>query len=353
MIGQTVSHYKILEKLGGGGMGIVYRADDTQLKRTVALKFLPPSLTLDTEAQERFVHEARAASALDHSNICTIHEIGRTDDGQLFIVMACYDGETLKKKLEQGPLQIDQAMDIAIQIASGLVRAHEAGIVHRDIKPANIMLTTRGEVKILDFGLAKLGGGSALTRTGTTLGTAAYMSPEQACGGQVDQRTDIWSLGAVLYELLAGQRAFPSDYEQALVYSILNEEPRPLKRLRPEIPVPVEQIVSKALTKKPEERYQTAEELLSDLTIARGKEAPGGTIAAAEAIERKRMKKLIRRLSVAGLAAITLGVGIFIVIPLVQDQAIASNPRPLPLPVSKTVPAMGRLPISKTYCPAL
>ena len=327
MVGKTVSHYKILEKLGEGGMGVVFKAEDTTLKRTVALKFLPPSLTNASEAQERFVHEARAASALDHPNICTIHEIAQADDGRQFIVMACYEGATLKKMLEQGPLEIDQAMDIAIQVASGLLCAHGAGIVHRDIKPANIMLTTHSQVKILDFGLAKLGGGSVLTKTGTTLGTAAYMSPEQARGEQVDQRSDLWSLGAVLYELLTGRRAFQSDYEHALVYSILNEEPKPIRSLRPEVPEVVEQIVQKSMSKGLEKRYQMAEELLSDLKIARGKEAPGGTIAAAEAMKRLGRKKLVRRLVMAAASALILAAALFIGLPLMQDQALASNPR--------------------------
>ncbi len=222
MIGTTISHYKILEKLGEGGMGVVYKAEDTKLKRTVALKFLPPELTRDPEAKERFIHEAQAASALDHNNICTIYEVAEIDDGQLFIAMACYEGETLKSRIAQGQLRIEEALDFVGQIAQGLVRAHEVGIVHRDIKPANIIVTTRGEVKIVDFGLAKLSGRTLLTKSGTTLGTAAYMSPEQARGEQVDQRTDIWSLGVVLYEMLTGKRPFESEYEQALVYSILN-----------------------------------------------------------------------------------------------------------------------------------
>ncbi len=327
MVGEVVSHYKILEKLGGGGMGVVYKAQDTRLNRTVALKFLPPTLTLDPEAQERFIHEARAASALDHSNICTIHDFGNTDDGQMFIVMACYEGQTLKKTIDQGPLDFDRALDIAIQIAEGLSRAHEAGIVHRDIKPANIFLTDHSEVKILDFGLAKLIGQSMLTKTGSTLGTAAYMSPEQARGEPVDQRSDIWSLGVVVYEMLTGQLPFKSDYEQALVYAILNEDPKPIRSVRPEVPEVIEQILGKALAKNREERYQTAEELLSDLKIARGKEEPGGTIAAAGAAKTKQKRKLRRRLIAAGLAAAILAVGLFVVTPLLQDQALASHPR--------------------------
>jgi serine/threonine protein kinase len=327
MIGQTISHYRILEHLGGGGMGVVYKAEDLTLHRTVALKFLPPTLTLDPEAQERFIHEARAASALDHSSICTIHEIGRTDDGQTFIVMACYEGETLKEKIGQGPLDIDLALDVAIQIAEGLVRAHEAGIIHRDIKPANIFLTAHDEVKILDFGLAKLAGQSMLTKTGTTLGTAAYMSPEQARGETVDQRTDIWSLGVVMYEMLTGHLPFTSDYEQALIYAILNENPKPIHQSRPEVPEAVEQIVAKALSKQLEDRYQTVKELLSDLKIARGKEAPGGTIAATEAVQRKKRRQLARRAIISGAAVAVILLALFVVWPMVQDQLLASNPR--------------------------
>jgi len=326
LIGNTLSHYKILEKLGEGGMGVVYKAEDTTLKRTVALKFLPPTLTLDPEAQERFIHEARAASALDHPNICTIHEIGYTDDSQMFIVMACYEGQTLKKTIEQGPLDIDLALDIAIQIAEGLARAHEAGIVHRDIKPANIFITNHSEVKILDFGLAKLSGQSMLTKTGSTMGTAAYMSPEQARGEPVDHRTDIWSLGVVLYEMLTGQLPFKSDYEQALVYSILNEELKPARSLRSEIPEVVDQIVTKALARNPEERYQKVNELLSDLKITRGTADTGGTIAVVEAMERKRRKRRVRGFAVAGAVLLVLVAGAFILAPLFQDQAIASNP---------------------------
>ena len=195
MEGQTVSHYRVLEKLGGGGMGVVYKALDTKLNRTVALKFLPPELTRDDEARQRFVQEAPAASALDHPNICTVYDIDSTADGQLFIAMAFYDGETLKKRIERGPLRVEEALDVAIQIAQGLKRAHEARIVHRDIKPANLMITKDGLIKIVDFGIAKLMGQTGLTRTGTTLGTVAYMSPEQVSIAEADQRPDVWALG--------------------------------------------------------------------------------------------------------------------------------------------------------------
>ena len=265
MIGQTISHYKILEKLGEGGMGVVYTAKDTKLKRTVALKFLPPDLTRDEDAKERFIHEAQAASALDHSNICTIYEIAETDDGQSFIAMAHYDGETLKEKIARGPLQDEGAVNITIQVAQGLSRAHESDIVHRDTKPANIIVTDRGEVKILDFGLAKLAGQTKVTKTGTTVGTAAYMSPEQARGEAVDHRTDIWSVGVMLYEMLTGQLPFKGDYEQAILYSIINEEPKALRKINPAVSPELEHIVNRALKKKPESRYSSAAELLKDL----------------------------------------------------------------------------------------
>ncbi len=235
MVGETVSHFKILDKLGEGGMGVVYKAQDLRLDRFVALKFLPLHLSAEEEEKQRFIHEAKAASALDHPNICNIHEIDEISiEGrdQMFICMAYYQGETLEKKIGCRPFKIDEAIDIALQISEGLARAHEAGIVHRDIKPANIMITDRGEVKILDFGLAKLRGRTKLTKTGTTLGTLAYMSPEQAKGEEMDHRSDIFSFGAVLYEMLTGLPAFKSDNVVAVVYSILDEEPEPMTGLR-------------------------------------------------------------------------------------------------------------------------
>ncbi len=265
MIGQIISHYKIIEQLGAGGMGLVYKAEDIKLRRQVALKFLPPELSYDPDAKERFVHEAQAASALDHPNICTVHEIGETQDGSLFIAMACYDGETLKDRIRRGPLNVNDALSIAAQVAHGLARAHEAGIVHRDIKPANIMVTSHGEVKILDFGVAKLAGLTKLTRTGSTVGTAAYMSPEQARGEDVDHRTDIWSLGVVLYEMIAGRAPFKSDYEQALVYEILNEDAKPLSDFSADLPDGLQAIVEKALAKDTANRYQHIEEMHADL----------------------------------------------------------------------------------------
>jgi len=264
MIGKTISHYKILEKLGEGGMGIVYKAEDTKLKRTVALKFLPPGLTRDPKAKERFLHEAQAAAALEHQNICNIYEIDE-DESQIFIVMSCFNGQTLKEKIESGPLKIDDALKIAIQAAEGLHAAHEKGIVHRDIKSANIMVTEKGQVKIMDFGLAKLKGQTKITKEGSTLGTAAYMSPEQAQGIDVDHRTDIWSLGVVLYEMIAGQLPFKGEYEQAVVYSIMNEQPEPLTALRTGVPMELERIVNKTMAKEPSKRYQHADDFIVDI----------------------------------------------------------------------------------------
>ena len=208
MIGKAVSHYRITRELGAGGMGVVYEAVDTKLDRTVALKFLPPESTRDPDAKARFVHEAKAASAIDHPNVCNIYEIDETEDGQLFLAMACYEGETLKDRIARGPLPIDEALDITRQVAEGLTEAHAREIVHRDIKPANIFITDDGLVKILDFGLAKLAGQTLLTKTGTTLGTAIYMSPEQARGDVTDHRTDLWCLGVVMYEMVTGQVPF-------------------------------------------------------------------------------------------------------------------------------------------------
>jgi serine/threonine-protein kinase len=265
MIGTVISHYKILEKFGAGGMGVVYKAEDTKLKRTVALKFLPPELTRDPEAKARFIHEAQAASILQHHNICTIHDIEETADCQLFIVMDFYDGVTLKNKIGEGLLTLEEALHIAIQIAEGLAKAHEKGIVHRDIKPANILITSDGIVKILDFGLAKLTGKSVLTKTGTTVGTVAYMSPEQAQGVKIDHRSDIWSLGVVLYEMITGQQPFHSEYELGLIYAIINENPELIHKVRPGTTPELSGIVCQALAKKVDHRYQSIKDFQEDL----------------------------------------------------------------------------------------
>lgn len=265
MIGQTISHYKILEKLGGGGMGVVYKAEDTKLKRTVALKFLPPEFTSDPEAKERFMHEAQAASVLDHANICTVYEIGEADEGQLFIAMACYQGESLKGRIARGPFKIDEAIEIVVQIAEGLAEAHAHGIIHRDIKPANILITKNGVAKIVDFGLAKVVGATKLTKSGSTLGTIAYMAPEQLQGAQVDGRADLFSLGVVLYEMLSGKTPFWGDHEAALMYSIMNEEPEELQKMIPDLPPELGLIVTRVLEKDRKDRCQSMEDFLSQL----------------------------------------------------------------------------------------
>lgn len=264
MIGETISHYKILEKLGSGGMGVVYKAQDTKLERFVALKFLPPHLSQDEENKKRFIHEAKAASALNNINISTIYEIDEAD-GQMFIAMEYVQGKDLKSTLSDGRLSIEDAMDYAGQIAEGLAKAHEKDIIHRDIKPANILITEECVVKIVDFGLAKLAGRTMLTKEGTTLGTIAYMSPEQTQGGEIDNRTDIWSLGVILYELITGQQPFKGDYEQAVVYSILNEEPESIINIRSGLPAGLEHIVNKSIAKDPNERYRSLGELIMDL----------------------------------------------------------------------------------------
>jgi serine/threonine protein kinase/tetratricopeptide (TPR) repeat protein len=264
MIGRTISHYKILEKIGEGGMGVVYKAQDTKLDRLVALKFLPPHLTSEFEEKERFIHEAKTASALSHANITTIHEINEFD-GQMFIVMEYCEGRTLKQIIEKETLSIKKVLDIGIQICEGLAMAHEKGIVHRDIKSDNIMLTPRGQVKIMDFGLAKLKGATKLTKTRSTLGTLAYMSPEQAQGEEIDSRSDIFSFGVVLYELLTGKLPFAGEHQAAVIYSIINEEPQPIARFNNQVSAKLEDIVSKALAKDKDERYQHIDDLLADL----------------------------------------------------------------------------------------
>ncbi len=265
MIGSVVSHYRVLERLGGGGMGVVYRAEDTRLKRSVALKFLPPELTREVAARERFEQEARTASALDHPNVCIIHEIDETPDGQVFICMAYYDGESLKSRLSRGPLSIEETLNIVVQVAEGLSQAHAHGIVHRDVKPANVMLTRDGIPKIVDFGVAMLAGRGRAGAPSEIAGTVSYMSPEQARGDVLDQRTDIWSLGVTMYEMLAGRLPFVAETEQPLLEAIVRQEPPPVESLRTGVPAPLAAIVAKCLRKRPEERYQRVTELIADL----------------------------------------------------------------------------------------
>jgi eukaryotic-like serine/threonine-protein kinase len=279
MIGRKVGHYRVLERLGEGGMGVVYKAEDTKLGRLVALKFLPSDLTRDADAKTRFLREARAASLLDHPNICTIYEIGETDDGQSFIAMACYEGETLWKKIERGPIEVDEAVDLTTQVARGLAKAHASGIVHRDIKPANVIMTSDGVAKILDFGVAKLAGATRITKTKATMGTLVYMSPEQLRGDPAGPPSDVWSLGVVTFELLTGERPFRGDYEQAVAYSILNEQPLSLSEIRPDVAPELDRIVRKMLRKDPLQRYQSAGEILADIEPLRAPSSGSGRSA--------------------------------------------------------------------------
>ncbi len=274
MVGETISHYKILSEVGRGGMGVVYKAEDTKLERTVALKFLAAHLLEDEEGRARFIREAKAAAALDHQNICTVHEIDEVE-GETFIAMAYIEGQTVKDKIGERPLKLDEALDIAAQTAQGLQAAHEKGVVHRDIKSANLMVTPQGQVKVMDFGLAQLAERSQLTKTATILGTPAYMSPEQTKRLSTDRRTDIWSLGVVIYEMVTGKLPFEGERQEAVLYAIGNEEPEPITALRAGLPMELEWIVGKAMAKDAGERYQHVEEIIVDLKSLSTKLAAG------------------------------------------------------------------------------
>jgi serine/threonine-protein kinase len=295
--GCRIAQYEILELLGAGAMGEVYKARDQRLGREVALKFLPADLTRDPSARRRFLHEAQAVALLDHPNVATIYEVGESEGGRAYLALAFYEGETLQQKLERGPLPLAEAVGIARQIARGLGAAHRRQIVHRDVKPANIVVLPDGTVKLLDFGLAKMIGATSLTRLGASPGTPAYKSPEQTRGEKVDPRSDLWAVGVVLYEMVTGRQPFGGEYEQAMIYSILNETPKPLGK---ELPPELSEVIDRALKKDPAERYATAEELKEDLEVI-----PLDDAASGRARPRRRVTSKWKRLA-AGLAALVV-----------------------------------------------
>jgi serine/threonine protein kinase/Tol biopolymer transport system component len=300
--GGTVAQYRILGRLGGGSMGTVYQAEDTRLRRTVALKFLPAELSRDPLAKARFFQEAQAASTLDHPNLCTIHEVGETADGHLYIAMASYDGETVRARLAHGPIPVAEAVEIARQGALGLDKAHRRGIVHRDVKPANLILTADGVVKILDFGVAKLRGPAGVNVAGSFLGTPAYMSPEQARGEEVDPRADVWSLGVVLYEMLTGERPFKGgDDLSSVLRSLLEDRPEPPSRLRPEVAPELDRIVARMLARSPAERYPSAADVSSDLAALQAPPAPPVAVPAEPPVRRPRLLTVTLALLAAAL----------------------------------------------------
>ena len=340
MTGQTISHYKILEKLGEGGMGVVYKATDTKLERTVALKFLAADRLENEEHKARFRREARAAAALDHPNICTVYEIDEAD-GQTFLAMPYLEGSTVRQKVKQRPLKLDEALDIAIQAGEGLRAAHAKGIVHRDIKSANLMVSPQGQVKVMDFGLAQAADQSLLTKTETLLGTPVYMSPEQAQRLPTDRRTDIWSLGIVIYEMLIGRTPFEGEREQAVLYGIVQEEPEPITSQRARVPLDLDWVVSKALAKDAGERYQHIDEMLVDLrAVARqvAEESDTGrpskrptTKVQREAPARARRRRLTWALGIAAAAVVLTLAGMGVRNFLPTSEAPLDPLRPVPL----------------------
>jgi serine/threonine protein kinase/tetratricopeptide (TPR) repeat protein len=344
MIGKNILHYKIMEKLGAGGMGVVYKAVDLKLDRIVALKFLPTSYSFDEDIKKRFVHEAKAVSKLQHNNICTIHEINETGDGQLFICIDYYEGESLKEKLKKGKLELNEALDITLQICEGLKKAHEKNIIHRDIKPANIFITKDGIVKILDFGLAKMKGQSHLTKFESTIGTTAYMSPEQAKGDEVDQQTDIWSLGVVFYEMVSGKLPFKGEYDQAIIYSILNKTPDEL-----DAPKKIKNFVSKCLQKKVVNRYLSIDEILAEFNLTSGSSLKTGKVSNKERLLNKASGNKSKIALVVTLIILFSALVWFIFNNLINS---GSKPEPKQVAVLPFI-NIGNDPGSKAFCDGL
>ncbi|HEY2294238.1 MAG TPA: protein kinase [Thermoanaerobaculia bacterium] len=305
--GRRIGNYEILELLGGGAMGEVYKAVDQRLGRVVALKFLPADLARDPSARRRFLHEAKAVAALDHPNVATLYEVGESEGGRMFLALAFCEGETLQQRLERGPLPLPEAVSIARQIAQGLAAAHRLHIVHRDVKPSNVVILPDGKVKLLDFGLAKMTGATSLTRLGSSPGTPAYKSPEQTRGEKVDPRSDLWALGAVLYEMVSGRTPFGGEYEQAMIYAILNEKPRPLddgKVFPPELTATIE----RALAKDPAKRYATAEKMEEDL--ARVPVGAGGDVRT-RPLQLRRPRRRVLWIAAALALLVVLGVALW------------------------------------------
>lgn len=322
MIGKTVAHYKIVSKLGEGGMGEVFLADDTELDRKVALKFLPPRFASDKDALERFKREARAAAALDHPNIITIHEIGEHDRSP-YIAMAYVDGQSLSKVIASGELSLSRILDLTLQISDGLTKAHAAGVVHRDLKPDNILVDTDGRAKILDFGLAKLGDLTKLTKEDSTVGTLYYMSPQQAQGEQVDARADLFSLGAILYEMVTGQRAFSGEHAAALHYAVANTDPQPLSRLSREATPELERIVFKLLKKDPAERYQSAADLAADIRALQSSPMSAASVSAG-APPRGRSTRFV----IPALVVVVIALGV-VLNPFRKEAVRVADARPM------------------------